>query len=160
MGMVSRDWACLNRRCGHQFHSYDEAPECPSCGNVRVHWIPGGGHIGKVAPQMDRTLRGLAADFGMTNFNSPSPSRLNRAAPRATHPHPSQARGTKTFGPGFTANVYDKASCEWSQDPVHMRGITANIGSSASPFQRTATIPGPSANAVFHAAHRPNQGAR
>lgn len=154
MAMISRDWCCLNRRCGAQFHSFDSAPECPKCGNVRVSWIPGGGHIGKVAPQMDQRLRGLAQDFGLTDLNSPSPSRLNRAAPRANHPHPTQARGQKTFAPGFTSNVYDKAACEWSQDPIHMRGFTTNIGSSASPFQRSANVPGPSANAVWHGRHR------
>lgn len=154
MGMISRDWMCLNRRCGFTFHSFEPAPECPECGNVRVHWIPGGGHIGKEAPRMDRELRKLSDQFGGMNFNSPSPSRLNRAAPKANHPHPSQSRGQHTFAPGFTANVYDKAACEVSSARVNLKAATGSIGDNAAPFSRSGSVPGPAANAVFHARYR------
>lgn len=154
MGMVSRDWICLNGRCGHVFHSYEPAPACPACGNIRVDWIPGGGHIGKVAPRMDRTLRTLADDFGRTNFNSPSPSRLNRAAERANHPHPSTAWGQKTFGAGFHSNVYrEKAACEVVPAPAHPP-VRPIVG---SPFTAIPADKRPSfaQETVVHAAHRP-----
>ena len=162
MGMVSRDWCCLNSRCGSQFHSFDDHPECPKCGCVRVHWIPGGGHVGKLAPRMDRTVRSLASDFGFTNLNSPSLSRLNRAAPRAHHPGPSERLGEKTFGmglgiPGITANVYPKASCEPGAAPIGLKATTTAIGDMAPRFTPGAgSLPGPDANAVVHYRHRPS----
>jgi hypothetical protein len=161
MGMVSRDWCCLNSRCGSQFHSFDDHPECPKCGCVRVHWIPGGGHIGKLAPRMDRTVRSLASDFGFTNLNSPSASRLNRGAPRADHPGPQRRLGEKTFGmglgiPGITANVYDKCSSEPATAPTGLKGTSMRIGDNAPRFTRGAgSFPGPSDNAVVHYRHRP-----
>lgn len=161
MGMISRDWQCLNRQCGQPFHSFDPSPACPRCGNVRVHWIPGGGHIGATAPKMDRELRRLSDQFGGMNFNSPSESRLNRAAPRANHPNPQSAIGQKSFGPGFTANIYEnRASCEVSQARVNLKASTASIGDMASPFTPSGSVPGPSANAVFHARHVPQGGQR
>ena len=82
MNLISRDFICLNRACAHQFHSYDrDGVECPRCGCVRVNWIPGGGHIGTTG-NVDRTVRQLADSYGMTNVNTPSPSRLNRAMPK------------------------------------------------------------------------------
>jgi len=147
---------CKNSRCGTLFHSFDANPPCPRCGCVRVGWQPGGGHVfSERTRNADRTVRNLAADFGMTDFNSPSPSRLNRAAKRADHPHPSQSIGVKTFAPGFVANVYHKASAEWSQAPVNLRAATPRIGDSASPFARSATIPDASANAIVQYRHRP-----
>lgn len=153
MGMVSRDWCCLNTRCRATFHSFDANPECPQCGNVRVAWIPGGGHIGKVAPGHDRRLQFLADKYGMTNLNSASPSRLNRAAPKADHPGPETLRGQHTFAPGFTANIYHKASCEPSLVPSNIRGSTAAIGNAATPF-RQKDYANPSVNAVTVARHR------
>ena len=158
MAMVSRDWCCLNRRCGAEFHSYDPAPECPKCGNVRVNWLPGGGHIGRIAGRMDRTVRNLAGDFGFTNLNSPSHSRLNRSAPRADHPGPERLIGQKTFAPGFHANVYNnKSSCETSLTPLNIKGATVRLGDSAPKFTPgPGSVPGPAANAVFHYRHRPS----
>lgn len=155
VGMVSRDWCCLNTRCRTSFHSFEPAPMCPSCGNVRVHWIPGGGHVGKVAPKADRTLRQLADRYGFTNLNSPSPSRLNRAAPKADHPGPERHIGQHTFAPGFTANIYSKASCEPSLTRNNMKGATVAIGDMASPMPHSRTIGGPSLNHRIIARHRP-----
>lgn len=160
MGMISRDWKCLNRRCQQAFHSFEAAPECPRCGNARVAWIPGGGHIGSVAPRMDKELRNLSQSFGGMNFNSPSHSRLNRAAPRAHHPNPKDARGQYTFAPGFTANIYEKAACEVSQAHVNLKAATVGIGDNAPQFSRSGSVPGPGANAVFHGRHTPAGGVR
>ena len=122
--MLSRDWQCLNRSCGQIFHSYEKGnPECPQCGCVRVSWVPGGGHIGKAAPGIDRTLRTLAADYGMTNINSPSPSRLNRAMPVVNGPRGANLLGSKLFAPGFSADVYDTPTCGASTSAVNLRGV-------------------------------------
>jgi hypothetical protein len=155
MGMISRDWICLNQKCRSSFHSFDQAPHCPQCGNVRVHWVPGGGHIAKVSGGYDRTLNALAALYGMTNLNSPSPSRLNRAAPRADHPGSERYRGQHTFAPGFTANIYSKASCEPSLNQPNIKGSTVKIDTLASPFSRATTIDGPNINTVVAARHMP-----
>ena len=155
MGMISRDWCCLNVRCRNTFHSFEPAPYCPTCGNARVSWIPGGGHTAKVAPQADRTLRGLADRYGFTNLNSPSPSRLNRAAPKADHPGPERFLGQHTFAPGFSANIYSKSSCEPSLVRNNMKGTTVAVGDMASPAPHSKTIGGPSLNHRILARHRP-----
>src|SRR5215475_10871001 len=100
--MISRDWRCLAASCGSVFHSYDANPECPQCGNVRVTWVPGGGHVMAKAPGIDRTVRQLADNYGMSDVNSPSPSRLNRAMPQAAR----AASGPAVqFAPGFAAPI-------------------------------------------------------
>ena len=159
MGMVSRDWCCLNERCRAAFHSFDDAPECPQCGNVRVHWIPGGGHIGKVAPGHDRRLNHLANAYGMTDINSSSHSRLNRAMPRAVHPGPESLRGQHTFAPGFTANIYHTASCEPSLTRNNFKGVTAAIGDSAPGFSRSRSIATPGMNPDFVTVRARHRGA-
>ena len=122
--MLSRDWHCLNRTCGKQFHSYARGnPECPHCGCVRVSWVPGGGHIGKSSPGIDRTLNVLAADYGLTNLNSPSPSRTNNAMPRRSTPRNANLLGVKQWAPGFSSPVYDTASCDVSTSAVNVRGV-------------------------------------
>jgi hypothetical protein len=145
--MISRNWQCLNRRCGSEFHSYEKGnPECPKCGCVRVSWIPGGGHIGKAAPSADATLRSLATDYGMADLNSGSPSRLNRAAPKYDGAVADPGLGVKHFAPGFAAHVSPNgATCSPSLAPVDLRGKQP-IGRSFSP---SGTIPGPIVNTVF-----------
>lgn len=119
MSMISRDWICAN---GHEFHSFEANPDCPVCGNCRVEWIPGGGHIGKVSPGADRILKGLAADYGLTNLNSPSPSRLNRAMPAVKQPAMSGAIGAKHWAPGFSSEVYQTPHCAPSLAPIDIKG--------------------------------------
>ncbi len=147
--MISRDWYCLNDRCGHEFHSFDPAnPPCPECGCVRVSWVPGGGHIMSMAPRVDRNLRSIADQHGMTNLNSPSPSRLNRAAPRVHVPPISPELGIRHFGPGLSAPVSAHgAICVQSSSPVDVRG-KVQIGVARD---RSASIPGPEANAIVMA---------
>ena len=148
--MISRDWQCLN--CGHGFHSFEKAnPSCPQCGCVRVNWTPGGGHIGKVAPRADATLRGLADQFGMTNMNSPSPSRLNRSMPRLEQPKFDSSYGQRHFAPGFSSPISPHgATCAPSTAPIDVRG-KVQIG---VPRGRSETIPGPERNASI-TYHRP-----
>lgn len=120
--MISRDWTCLS--CHKPFHSYERGnPECPSCGSVRVNWVPGGGHIGKAAPQADRILKSLAADYGLTNLNSPSPSRLNRAMPAVKPPSPAGSLGVKHWAPGFSSEVFNGSHCAPSLNPPDLKGF-------------------------------------
>jgi hypothetical protein len=149
--VISRDWQCLNRRCGTTFHSYEKAnPECPACGCVRVSWVPGGGHIGKVAPAADATLRSLATDYGMANLNSGSPSRLNRAAPKYEGASADTSLGVKHFAPGFASHYSPNgATCSPSLAPVDLRGKQP-IGRA---FVPSSTVPGPVANTEFAGRH-------
>jgi hypothetical protein len=150
MSLLSRSWQCLNRACGKEFHSYEHGnPPCPSCGCVRVNWTPGGGHIANMAPRADRTLRELADAYGMTNMNSPSHSRVNRAMPRLEQPRADTQ--PVHFAPGFSAPMSLRgATCVPSTAPVNLRG-SVRVG---MPFDHSATIPGPGANAVVVARHR------
>lgn len=71
MAYILRTWNCLNDACHGQFDSGDPAPACPDCGNVRVAWQPGGGNIMSAATKhADRTLKSVAANFGLTNLKS------------------------------------------------------------------------------------------
>lgn len=124
--MISRDWICLNRKCGRTFHSFEKGnPECPECGCARVSWVPGGGHIAKQAPSADRTLRSLADKYDMPNINSGSQSRLNRAMPKYDAP-PADGPVTQ-FAPGFSApfNMAGRATCDTSKNNVNFKTTAA-----------------------------------
>jgi hypothetical protein len=125
------------------FHSYEKAnPPCPECGCIKVSWVPGGGHIGKMAPKADATLRSLADSFGLTNMNSPSPSRLNRAQPKIEQPPVDDSMGVKHFAPGFSAHVsrgwdgMGGATCGPSEGSVTAAG-RVTVGAALSPGQRS-----------------------
>lgn len=140
--MLSRDWICENPACRKVFHSYAHGnPECPACECVRVSWVPGGGHIAAKSPGIDRTVRDLAEQYGMTNINSPSPSRLNRAMPKHWFPV-QQSMGTKSFAPGFAAEIDANGNASCSTSATAVRG-SQPVGKA---FQRTGNIPGPEAN--------------
>ncbi len=150
MSMLSHDLRCLNPRCGYEFHTFEKSnPPCPSCGCLRVDWVPGGGHIGNIAPRMDKRLRGIADQHGFTNLNSASPSRLNRAAPRLDVPPISPELGIRQFAPGFSAPVSAHgAICVPSSSPVNLRGKVV-VGPNAPRREASASIPGPGANAII-----------
>ena len=147
--MISRDWRCLNDRCGETFHSFaNDNPPCPQCGCVRVDWVPGGGHTMGLAPRMDARLRSIADQHGFTNLNSPSHSRLNRSAPKVHTAPITPELGIRHFGPGFSAPVAkDGCICVPSFSPVDVRG-KVQIGVARD---RSASIPGPDANAIVMA---------
>lgn len=149
--MISRNWQCLNRRCGATFHSYEKGnPECPQCGCVRVSWVPGGGHLAKTSTSADLVLKSLAHDYGMNNINSPSPSRLNRAAPKYDGAVADPGLGVKHFAPGFSSHVSPNgATCSPSLEPVSLRGQQP-VGRSFSPSN---SVPGPIANTEFAGRH-------
>src|SRR5260370_12914438 len=142
MSYVMRSWSCLNRRCGKEFDSGEAATECPICGSARLSWIRGGGNILHARTRsLDATVRKQADHFGFGDLNSPSPSRLNRAAPRARSPAPSSALGQVTFAPGFSAEVYGAGStCPPSLNgPTGLKGYTAALGDRARPFPSSGT---------------------
>jgi hypothetical protein len=72
----------------------------------------------------------LAADYGLTNLNSPSPSRLNRAMPWADNSQvaPDRSLGIKHFAPGFSGYFHPtKVTCAPSLSPPHQR-VTPPVG--------------------------------
>ena len=145
MSWIARSWICLNRACGEWFDSYEHNPECPKCGCVRVNWRPNGGYPSTKAGPIDRTVRDLAERHGMTNVNTPSPSRLNRAKERHWFPVQHSA-GSMTFAPGFTAEVdaLGNASCSTSATAVRGRQpIERPIA------QQSPNVPGPEANRTW-----------
>lgn len=150
--MISRDWMCLNPRCRSTFHSFEKAnPPCPKCGCMRVDWVPGGGHIMAMAPRVDKRLRAISDQHGGMNLNSPSPSRVNRAAPRLETPPLSPELGVKHWGMGITSQFSRHGPvCVEASNPVNLHGKVL-VGNNASPHSSSNTIPGPGANAVVHA---------
>ena len=107
--MISRDWRCLNPACKRICHSFEKGnPPCSYCGCVKVAWVPNGGHVAKVAPSADATLRSLARDYGMSNINSASQSRLGRAMPKYEQKRADMP--TMHFAPGFSAPVSSAGS--------------------------------------------------
>lgn len=148
--VLSRDWRCLNDKCGHVYHSFEKGnPPCPSCGCVRVGWVPGGGHVMAIAPRMDKRLRGIAEQHGLTNLNSASPSRLNRAAPRIETPPLSPELGEKHWGMGITSQFSRHGPvCVEASSPINLRG-KLNVGDSAQRYSASTSIPGPEANSIL-----------
>ena len=83
--MILRTWQCHNGRCGKRFDSWDAHPECPKCKNVKVSWVPGGGHIMGTAPKADADIRSLADTFGLNDITS---TRHGQKGGRAKPPLP------------------------------------------------------------------------
>jgi hypothetical protein len=97
---------------------------------------------------MDARLRSIADQHNLTNLNSASPSRLNRAAPRIETPAISPELGIHHFAPGFSAPISAHGPiCVPSSSPVNLRG-KVQVGLAR---ERSATIPGPEANAIVAA---------
>ena len=140
MTMISRDWRCENRACHAVFHSFEPHPVCPSCGCVRVNWVPGGGHVGRQYKQLDASLNALAKNYGMSDINSPSPSRLDRAMPKHERPV-GDSPFLWNFAPGFVApfNMQSQPTCEPSRQPVNFK-VTAATGREFQPNTRYAPI--------------------
>lgn len=149
--MISRDWRCLNDDCGHVFHSYEKAnPPCPTCGCMRVDWVPAGGHIlsGRTK-RMDQSVRSIAAQHGMTNLNSPSPSRNDRAAPKIDVPPLSPELGVKHWGMGIASEFSRHGPvCVESSNAINLRG-KVSVGPNAIPATPSSSVPGPGANMVL-----------
>lgn len=129
MADILRTWGCLNDRCGTHFEAWEANPACPSCGCVRVTWVPGGGHVGgDAAKSCDAELRALADVFRMTDMNS---AERGRAAKKVVmQPAADQSQKPITFAPGFAA-VADpiRAVCVPSASPINVP-VKTSIGQS------------------------------
>lgn len=83
---VWRTWACLNRRCKHQFNAQADFPPCPRCGGLRVNWVPQPFAIKSERTKMGdwaaKSLEEQARAGGMTNLQSPR--RDERMAPKVS----------------------------------------------------------------------------
>lgn len=121
MGLgILRNWRCLNKRCNHPFTSGVMNPKCPKCGSLKTNWVPGGFNIGKVAKGIDNTVRGLAADYGMTDI--PTVDR-GEAVKKANWRHnvlKSLAPGADRTLPQNRQNVTENpSSSDWKQRTMH-----------------------------------------
>lgn len=119
MNGVLRSWACLNKRCQSDFSAWEDYPACPKCGNIRVQWIPGGGHVAGTAAAADATLRDLASRYGMSDINSAREG--ERAMPKLRPQKPVEGP-PRYFAPGFIAPVsMDSAACLPSSARVNFK---------------------------------------
>lgn len=140
--MISRDWICKNKSCGRVFHSFERAnPACTWCGCVRVAWVPGGGHVAKVAPSADATLKSLAHDYGMSDINSASHSRLGRAMPK--YEQKKVDMPTMHFAPGFSAGVSSSgATCQETE--ARGNSVVGKVTTGRT-LPASRSVPGPQA---------------
>jgi hypothetical protein len=103
--MIIRSYSCLNRRCRAEFDSDGDFPPCPRCRGLRVQWVPRPVAINSArTAAIDATARGLAADFGMTNFRTP-------VAGQAAMPPPAAPPDGNVFEPqkGWRIKLPDAA---------------------------------------------------
>jgi hypothetical protein len=160
MNGVIRSWVCLNRRCGAVFDAWEAAPTCPACGNVRVDWVPGGGHTAGTAAACDAELRKLADCYGLADLNS---ARRDQAAKpiAAQKPVDPRAAPAMNFSGGFAAHV-SPAQSRTSENPSGAQCVptannmnfktTVGIGSRLA---HSRTVPGVHTATAIEATHRP-----
>ena len=123
MNGIIRTWGCLN--CGHQFDSWDRAPECPDCECARVSWVPGGGHIAGISRRGDAEFKALADVFKLDDLKS---AKRGEAAKIVKAPQ-SPAGGTPHDFGGFVANINPNvgAQCVPVANKVNFKA-TAEVG--------------------------------
>jgi hypothetical protein len=84
----------------------------------------------------------------MSNINSPSASRLNRAMPKFEQPRPDMP--VKHFAPGFSAPVSSGgATCQVSEAAVNLHGKVAT----GRALTHSRSVPGPQSMTEFAARH-------
>lgn len=130
--MIIRSYACLNRRCRHEFDSDGDFPPCPRCRGLRVQWVPRPVNINTSrTAAIDKTARELAADFGLTNFRSPVAGQAAMPPPAIPHPAASAApsNGETTFEPqrGWRINLPADALTGAGKAVCAPTGVTAKI---------------------------------
>jgi hypothetical protein len=148
MAEILRTWCCQNARCGEQFDAWEANPSCPTCGGVRVGWVPGGGHVASSATKSaDSELRTLMENFSMTNINSAR--RDERAKPKVDTPPPATGPATM-FAPGFAAPVSPHgAQCLPSSVPVNFKARVAT----GRALAHSRSVPGVHTNTRIEARH-------
>lgn len=116
--MIIRSYSCLNRHCRHEFDSDGDFPPCPRCRGLRVQWVPRPVNINSERTRrIDATARQLAADHGLSNFNTPTAGQpavgRNQAGRPAIQPtqNPASPPGPNIFEPqpGWRIAVPDAA---------------------------------------------------
>ena len=155
---IIRSWHCQNVRCGKEFSAWESNPTCPSCGCVRVAWVPGGGHVAGTAKAADAELRNLVDVFKMTDVNSAK--RGERAMPKLP-PQPVVGRDQPNmqFAPGFTAPLARDsqgrvvATCQPSTSHVNFKAKVA----AGVPLPHSRSVPGVHAATAIEASHRPSR---
>lgn len=123
MSWVLRTWGCLNKRCRNEFESGDANPPCPKCGNLRVGWRPGGGHVLHGSTRnTDATLRGLATRYGLTDMGQRGGTQAGETAKR-------DLPQGKPMGDGRMYSPMPGFEVPWSSTP------TAGFASKAFPIR-------------------------
>lgn len=153
MSYILRSWGCLNTRCAASFTSPEPNPSCPTCGCVRVNWIPGGGHIGGTAKAADKELQALVDIFKLPDINS---AERGRGAKKiATQPVVDKKSGPiHQFAPGFATVVTPGAGpmCVPSAQNVNFK---AKIGTGVALGPGRLGLPAVQSATSFDASHRP-----
>ena len=135
MSFVLRSWICLNDDCAADFDSGDAAPECPKCRNVKVQWRPAGGHIMSAATKHnDRTVKSLAASFGLSNLNS---ARQGEAA----HPGVPQGKPLEGMRYGAYGGIPLATTCTAGFAPNPPNIKIAGPTDGAKRFRKNGKIP-------------------
>lgn len=137
MSEILRTWQCQNEACSAQFDAWENYPACPNCGNVRVSWVPKGGHIAGKSPGLDAELRNLVDAFKLTDLASAKEG--ERAMPALRSPASSAPAGPQMqFAPGFSAAPYARDTAgkvravgQWSSQGVDFK-VKPAIGSPLS----------------------------
>lgn len=136
--MITRTYSCLNRRCQTEFDATADHPPCPRCRGLRVQWVPKPVAINSGATrQIDHTAARLAADFGMSNFRSPS---RGKPASLAAAPAPVSAeRNVFEPMPGWRINLPAAALSGAGAAVCAPTGVTAKVkvDPNAGPLKET-----------------------
>ena len=156
MGIL-RTWQCHNRRCGNTFDSWDDYPSCPGCKNVKVSWVPGGGHVMGVAPQADADIRSLADTFGLSDLTS---TRHGQKGGRAKPPLPATTAPAGGNAMAFGGFVTPQPYALGSDGQVHATCMPAanrvDYKVKAAPgtqLPASKIYPRPQSNTVIEARH-------
>jgi len=149
MSFILRTWGCQNAECVAVFTSGERYPACPHCGCIRVSWVPAQVNIHSGSTkQADTTLRDLCAAYGLTDINSPSPSRQLQAKKLAT----GAGGGAAMTFQGFTATVDPAAGAQCVPTSNHIEHkVRPGIG---APFTGQFGAPGIASNTEVVATHR------
>ena len=134
--MIVRSYSCLNRRCQHAFDSTLDHPPCPLCRGLRVQWVPKPVAIrGSRMAAIDATARGLADDFGLTNFRTPEAGKPAALAP------PAAPNKQNIFEPqkGWRIAIPDDALTGGGHAVCAPAGVTAKVkvDPNAGPLKET-----------------------
>jgi hypothetical protein len=153
---ILRTWQCHNPRCGKVFDSWDAYPSCPGCKNVKVSWVPGGGHVMGVAPQVDADVRSLAERYGLSDL---TPTRHGEKGGRAKPPLPAMkapSNGAMNFGGFVSPQPYAisndgqvHATCMPAANRIDYK-VKATPGTAVPPSK---IYPRPQVNTVIEARH-------